>query len=531
MFESELVIMKYAPESGAIVLFSKEDANEEDVVSAIRSIAKDFGGNVFAGGNAGSIDRVKHIIYAGCERTVFDISRSGDMAELPEADEKFGANRLCVYIPDGFSGRDMIFRASEHVSLFLADSEDMAELVDDITGMDCEVLTDIPEEVTARETEEVVPDSEITSEESAHKQEFQPEPAAEEEFQPDSESEESEPVHEIYYDESSVVEQENYKDEFQEMIREMNDAPAEPDRVISVADEDDFDDYSEEGRELVDDFDDYSDEPFDGYSDEVEDVPAVNPAELLKEEILGEPEPELETDNQESDIVGDGHITWDSLKKNEAGLIPVAVIDHENKDLLMVAWMDEEAYGKTLETGTMTYHSRSRNALWVKGETSGHYQKLVSLTADCDLDTLKAEVIQTGAACHTGSRSCFFNEIVAAEADTPVYQTDNPDEPAVRTDPAAVLYRDLSVINDRKEHPKDGSYTNYLFDNGIDKILKKIGEETSEIIIAAKNGRKDDTVYEFGDLFYHLMVLMSSEGITWDDVFSELENRENERKD
>ncbi|MCR5303971.1 MAG: bifunctional phosphoribosyl-AMP cyclohydrolase/phosphoribosyl-ATP diphosphatase HisIE [Lachnospiraceae bacterium] len=249
--------------------------------------------------------------------------------------------------------------------------------------------------------------------------------------------------------------------------------------------------------------------------------------------------------------VADSNITWADLIKNDAGLIPVIVRDYENDDLLMMAWMDEDAYEKTLETGYMTYHSRSRNALWVKGETSGHYQKLVSLTADCDLDTLSAQVYQTGAACHTGNRSCFFNVIRKAPGADDKETDEKPKDTVSEVETGEngqifkealesintsntfagdVLLRDLMVINDRKQNPAEGSYTNYLFDKGIDKILKKVGEEASEIIISAKNGDNDETVYEIGDFLYHLMVLMANEGITWEDVFRELENRENDRQ-
>ena len=173
--------------------------------------------------------------------------------------------------------------------------------------------------------------------------------------------------------------------------------------------------------------------------------------------------------------------------------------------------MNEESYNRTLKTGRMTYYSRSRDELWIKGETSGHYQYVKSLTADCDMDTILAKVSQIGAACHTGSYSCFFNRIMAKE-----YETHNP---------LKVFEDVMAVILDRKEHPKEGSYTNYLFDKGIDKILKKLGEEATEIVIAAKNPNPNEIKYEISDFLYHMMVLMAEKGVTWDEIMTELANR------
>lgn len=177
----------------------------------------------------------------------------------------------------------------------------------------------------------------------------------------------------------------------------------------------------------------------------------------------------------------------------------------------MLAYMTKEAYEMTLQTGRMTYYSRSRGELWVKGETSGHYQYVKSLTADCDMDTLLAKVSQVGAACHTGNHSCFFNEIMKKE-----YDDENP---------LTIFNSVYQVILDRKEHPKEGSYTNYLFDKGLDKILKKVGEEATEIVIAAKNPNPEEIKYEISDLLYHLMVLMAQKGVTWEEITKELANR------
>ena len=170
-------------------------------------------------------------------------------------------------------------------------------------------------------------------------------------------------------------------------------------------------------------------------------------------------------------------------------------------------------YNMTVSTGRMTYWSRSRQEIWVKGLTSGHFQYVHSLTADCDMDTLLAKVEQIGAACHTGSHSCFFNEVLTEEGK----ESFNPQK---------VLLSDYQTIVDRRDHPKKGSYTNYLFDKGIDKMLKKLGEEATEIVIAAKNPNPNEIVYEISDYLYHLMVVMAEKGITWEDVAEELARRQ-----
>mgnify|MGYP002511078796 CR=1 FL=1 len=208
----------------------------------------------------------------------------------------------------------------------------------------------------------------------------------------------------------------------------------------------------------------------------------------------------------------DAALQWDDLEKNSDGLIPVIVQDYRTGEVLMMAYMNEEAYGQTLLTGRMTYFSRSRGQLWLKGETSGHFQYLKSLTADCDKDTLLAKVSQIGAACHTGARSCFFNGIVKKDGEE-------------SANPLQVFQEVLDVIKDRKIHPKEGSYTNYLFDKGIDKILKKLGEEATEIVIAAKNPGATEVKYEMSDFLYHMMVLMAQKEIGWEEITAELANR------
>lgn len=202
---------------------------------------------------------------------------------------------------------------------------------------------------------------------------------------------------------------------------------------------------------------------------------------------------------------------FSDFKKNSDGHVTVVVQDYKTSEVLMVAYMDEEAFNKTIETGIMTYYSRSRKELWIKGATSGHYQYVKELTADCDMDTILAKVAQIGAACHTGNRSCFFHEIAKKDYD--------------ETNPLTVFEDVYGVIMDRKEHPKEGSYTNYLFDKGIDKILKKVGEEATEIVIAAKNPDKEEVKYEMADFLYHAMVLMAECNLTWSDITKELANR------
>lgn len=207
----------------------------------------------------------------------------------------------------------------------------------------------------------------------------------------------------------------------------------------------------------------------------------------------------------------ESRIAWKDFKKNSDGMVPVIVQDYKTSEVLMLAYMNQESFETTLETGRMTYWSRSRNELWMKGLTSGHFQYVKSLTLDCDRDTILAKVSQVGAACHTGSRTCFFQELVKKE-----YEDTNP----------LKVFQDVyDVILDRKVHPKEGSYTNYLFDKGIDKILKKVGEECTEIVIAAKNPDKEEIKYEISDFLYHVMVLMAEKDVTWEEITRELARR------
>lgn len=198
----------------------------------------------------------------------------------------------------------------------------------------------------------------------------------------------------------------------------------------------------------------------------------------------------------------------DELKFDEKGLIPVIVVDAKTKKVLTLAYMNRESLEISLEKELTCFWSRSRNELWLKGETSGNYQHIVSITADCDNDALVVLVEPDGPACHTGSYSCFTK---------PVFQSEERSE---------FSYEGLmELIRGRKTNPQDGSYTTYLFNKGLDKILKKVGEESTEVIIAAKAEDKKETVYEIADLTYHIMVLMVETGISLDDIRDELASR------
>ncbi len=195
------------------------------------------------------------------------------------------------------------------------------------------------------------------------------------------------------------------------------------------------------------------------------------------------------------------------LKYNSDGLIPAIVQDHYSKKVLMLAYMNAESLDITIKEGRTCFWSRSRQELWRKGETSGNTQQVVSIRTDCDKDTLLIDVIKNGPACHTGSETCFFEDIVAPETEEFSYEG---------------LYE---MLVGRKINKKEGSYTTYLFEKGIDKILKKVGEECTEVIIGAKGGDKAETVYEIADLLYHITVMMIEMGISLEEVTAELAKR------
>jgi phosphoribosyl-ATP pyrophosphohydrolase/phosphoribosyl-AMP cyclohydrolase len=214
--------------------------------------------------------------------------------------------------------------------------------------------------------------------------------------------------------------------------------------------------------------------------------------------------------------------SWvEKVKFDERGLIPAIIQEVSSKEVLMMAWMNREALERTMDTGTTWFYSRSREQLWNKGETSGNVQKVVEVRYDCDQDTLLVLVEALGPACHTGHDSCFYRNLAGEEISKPrfdageVYGSAGP----------AILYELQEVIRGRYRERPEGSYTTYLFNKGIDKILKKVGEETAEVIIAAKNQGKDELIYEASDLIYHLMVLLAEKQITLGEIFQELQDR------
>ena len=206
-------------------------------------------------------------------------------------------------------------------------------------------------------------------------------------------------------------------------------------------------------------------------------------------------------------------IDIEKLKFDEKGLIPAVVIDAESKKLLTLAYMSRESLKISMEKGRTCFFSRSRQELWLKGETSGNYQHIVSITADCDGDALEVQVLKDGPACHTGSESCFNDTVYENE------------ENLAELESKFSLEGLMKMLVGRKIEKKEGSYTTYLFEKGIDKILKKVGEECTEVIIAGKADDKKETVYEIADLAYHVMVLMIEMGISLEDIRNELASR------
>jgi phosphoribosyl-ATP pyrophosphohydrolase/phosphoribosyl-AMP cyclohydrolase len=206
------------------------------------------------------------------------------------------------------------------------------------------------------------------------------------------------------------------------------------------------------------------------------------------------------------------------IKFNADGLVPAIVQEQSTKEVLMLAYMNQEALEQTLATGKTWFWSRSRQKLWNKGETSGHFQQVLGLSYDCDADTLLVQVDQLGVACHTGAKSCFFNEIPLNQMSGQAAENNNLIGPKV-------LQEVFEVIKQRQAERPEGSYTTYLFDKGIDKILKKVGEEAAEVIIASKNDNGEEIAYETADLLYHLMVALAHHNLTWEDIYRELAKR------
>lgn len=197
------------------------------------------------------------------------------------------------------------------------------------------------------------------------------------------------------------------------------------------------------------------------------------------------------------------------IKYDEKGLVPAIAVDAYTGEVLMQAYMNKEALEQTILTGYAHYFSRSRQKLWKKGESSGNIQEIVSIFLDCDYDSILLNIIQKGNACHTGERSCFFNKVKEFKE---IYNS-------------RILYKDILCIKDRRDNPKEGSYTTYLLQNGLDKICKKVGEEAAEVIIAAKNPNDEELAGEIADLFYHTLVLMEDKGIDIENVFKIMTER------
>ena len=200
---------------------------------------------------------------------------------------------------------------------------------------------------------------------------------------------------------------------------------------------------------------------------------------------------------------------FENIKYDSNGLIPAIIQDFVTGEVLMLAYMNEESLKKTMETMTTHFYSRSRKELWNKGSTSGNYQYVKEISLDCDYDTVLVKVDQKGVACHTGNKSCFFNKVQGSSENLNY----------------TILLKLVEIIKDRRLNPKEGSYTNYLFDKGIDKMLKKIGEESAEVIIAAKNSDPKETIYEMADLFFHSLVLLNEKDIDINEIFKELKSR------
>lgn len=208
----------------------------------------------------------------------------------------------------------------------------------------------------------------------------------------------------------------------------------------------------------------------------------------------------------------------DELNFDEKGLIPVIVQDYYSGQVLMLAYANKEALKKTVESGRTHFWSRSRKKIWNKGEESGHFQDVKELFYDCDKDTILVTVKQKGVACHTGAKSCFYRNSENAEKLSPQFSSN-------------MLVKVFDVIEERKNSPKEGSYVNSLMDKGIDRILKKIGEEAGESIIAAKNKDKKELIYELTDLWFHSMILLSSQNLSLEDIYLELQKRFGKSKD
>ncbi len=211
-----------------------------------------------------------------------------------------------------------------------------------------------------------------------------------------------------------------------------------------------------------------------------------------------------------------------NIKFDDKGLVPAIIQEAESGTVLMLAYMNKESLTKTVETGVTWFYSRSRHSLWQKGETSGHVQKVQDIYYDCDADTLLIEVEQTGADCHEGTLSCFSRKLGETEIESELLVDTSK---IYGQSLSGVLHELYHIINDRKLNPKEGSYTTYLFEKGQDKILKKVGEEAAETIIASKNNDKQELISEMSDLWYHCLVLLANHEVTPTELMAELQKR------
>ncbi|MEQ8236443.1 MAG: bifunctional phosphoribosyl-AMP cyclohydrolase/phosphoribosyl-ATP diphosphatase HisIE [Syntrophomonadaceae bacterium] len=212
----------------------------------------------------------------------------------------------------------------------------------------------------------------------------------------------------------------------------------------------------------------------------------------------------------------------DKIKFDQQGLVPAIIQDCQSGQVLMMAYMNREALTRTMESGRTWFFSRSRQALWMKGETSGHIQAVKEILYDCDEDTLLIKVEQTGVACHTGHYSCFYRDSEGREVAPQIF---DPERVYRSQAGPGILYELYDLILDRKAAMPEKSYTTYLFSQGLDKILKKVGEENAEVLIAAKNRNPAELTYETADLLYHLLVLLVEQGVTLEEIFQELKSR------
>lgn len=210
------------------------------------------------------------------------------------------------------------------------------------------------------------------------------------------------------------------------------------------------------------------------------------------------------------------------IQYDEQGLIPAIIQEDGSGQVLMMAYMNKEALNKTIDTGYTWFYSRSRQTLWMKGESSGHVQEVKSIRYDCDADCLLVLVEQTGAACHTGHHSCFYRTLEGQELEAPQF---DPHKIYAGKAGPGILFELYDVLLQRQQERPEGSYTSYLFNEGLDKILKKVGEESAEVIIAAKNRSKEEVSYEVADLIYHLLVMLVEQGVELSDIFAELQSR------